>query len=88
MYQITDYSKRQAKALGVEIKPSTNKKKKIDVFKDGKKIASIGSYGMKDFPTYLKEKGRAYADTRKKLYNIRHAKDNGLNGFYARHILW
>lgn len=88
MYQITDYSKRQAKALGVEIKPSTNKKKKIDVFKNGSKIASIGAYGMKDFPTYLKEKGRAYADTRKKLYNIRHAKDNGLNGFYAKKILW
>lgn len=88
MYQITDYSKRQAKALGVEIKPSTNKKKKIDVFKNGSKIASIGAYGMKDFPTYLKEKGKAYADTRKKLYNIRHAKDNGLNGFYAKKILW
>lgn len=88
MYQITDYSKRQAKALGVEIKPSTNKKKKIDVFKNGSKIASIGAYGMKDFPTYLKEKGKAYADTRKKLYNIRHAKDSGLNGFYAKKILW
>ena len=88
MYNITDYSYRQAKALGVEIKPSTNKKKKIDVFKNGSKIASIGAYGMKDFPTYLKEKGKAYADTRKKLYNIRHAKDNGLNGFYAKKILW
>ena len=28
MYNITDYSYRQAKALGVEIRPSTNKKKK------------------------------------------------------------
>lgn len=38
MYQITSYSQEQAKRLGVSIKPSTNKKKKIDVFKDGEKI--------------------------------------------------
>lgn len=88
MYQITDYSKRQAKALGVEIKPSTNKKKKIDVFKNGSKIASIGAYGMKDYPTYIKEKGRAYADERRHQYYIRHSKDNGVNGFYAKKILW
>ena len=28
MYEITEYSKLQAKKLGVEIKPSSNKKKK------------------------------------------------------------
>ena len=42
-YKITNYSYNQAKKLNVEIKPSTNKKKKIDVFKDNKKIASIGA---------------------------------------------
>tara|TARA_R110000822_G_scaffold118759_4_gene251548 strand:+ start:2985 stop:3251 length:267 start_codon:yes stop_codon:yes gene_type:complete len=88
MYQITDYSYKQAKLLGVEIKPSSNKSKKIDVFKNGSKIASIGAYGMKDFPTYLKEKGKAYADNRKKLYYIRNSKNKGLNGFYAKKILW
>jgi hypothetical protein len=31
MYEITNHSKTQAKKLGVEIKPSTNKNKKIDV---------------------------------------------------------
>lgn len=88
MYNITDYSYRQAKALGVEIKPSTRKNKKIDVFKDGKKIASIGALGMKDYPTYIKEKGRAYADERRLQYYIRHAKDNKLNGFFSKKILW
>lgn len=88
MYSITNYSYKQAKALGVDIKPSTNKKKKIDVFKDGKKIASIGSLNMYDYPTYIKEKGKAYADERRRLYYIRHAKDNRLNGFYAKKILW
>ena len=88
MYQITDYSYRQAKMLGVEIKKSTNKTKKIDVFKNGEKIATIGAIGYKDYPTYIKEKGKSYADTRKKLYYIRHSKNKGLNDFYAKKILW
>ena len=88
MYQITDYSYRQAKILGVEIKPSTNKTKKIDVFKNGEKIASIGAIGYKDYPTFIKEKGKAYADERRRLYHIRHAKDKSLNGYYAKKILW
>ena len=88
VYNITDYSYRQAKLLGVEIKPSTDKTKKIDIFKDGKKIASSGSYGMKDYPTYIKEKGKPYADERRRLYYIRHAKDKSLNSYYSRKILW
>ena len=87
MYQITDYSKRQAKALGVEIKPSTNKKKKIDIYKDGKKIASSGAYGMKDYGQYLKE-NKKLADERRRLYHIRHAKDKSLNSYYSSKILW
>ena len=38
MYHITNYSKKKAKELNVQIRPSTNQKKKIDVFKDNKKI--------------------------------------------------
>ena len=96
MYQITDYSYRQAKILGVEIKPSTNKTKKIDVFKNGKKVASIGARGMNDYPTYLAKEKRGnyekgYADKRRKLYKDRHEKDRkvvGSAGYYADKILW
>jgi hypothetical protein len=88
VYNITDYSYRQAKLLGVEIKPSTIKTKKIDIFKNGVKIASSGFYGMKDYGQYLKEKGTAYANERRRLYHIRHAKDKSLNAFYAKKILW
>ena len=45
MYKITDYSIKKAKQLNVTIRPSGNKKKKIDVIKDGKVIASIGAKG-------------------------------------------
>jgi len=57
MYQIQPYTYKQAKILGVEVKSSTRKNKKIDVYKNGTYICSIGFLGMKDFPTYLKEKG-------------------------------
>ena len=42
MYSITNYTKEQAKKLGVSVKPSTNPKKKIDVFKNDIKITSCG----------------------------------------------
>jgi len=91
MYEITEYSKLQAKKLGVEIKPSKTKGKKLDVIKDNKKIASIGGAGYKDFPTYKKEKGLDYAKERRRLYKIRHEKDRhkkGSAGYYSDKILW
>ena len=88
-YKITDYSYDQAKKLNVEIKPSTNKKKKIDVYKNNKKIASIGAIGYNDFPTFIDKKGIEFANQRRKLYKIRHKKDlNSKNGYYANKILW
>ena len=95
-YKILPYSFRKAKELGVVIKPSTNLLKKIDVFKNGKKVASVGAIGMNDYPTYLEKekKGyyeKGYAYKRRKLYKERHEKDRhkvGSNGYYADKILW
>lgn len=84
VYTISEYSKKQAKKLGVEITVSSNPKKKLDVFKDGKKIASIGAIGYKDYGTYLKEKGKAFADERRRLYRLRHAGENN----FSLKILW
>lgn len=91
MYEITDYTKRKAKQLGLTVKPSINPKKKIDVFKDREKIASIGATGFSDYPTYILEKGKTYADTRRKLYKKRHEKDRkvkGSPGQLADLLLW
>jgi len=90
-YKITDYSYRKAKQLKVEIVPSNNKKKKIDVYKNDKKIASIGAIGYNDYPTYINTKGLEYANERRKLYKIRHEKDRhiiGSRGYYADKLLW
>ena len=91
MYEITNYTKEQAKKLGVQVKPSTNKKKKIDVFKAGEKVASVGAIGYLDYPSYVKTEGKAYADIRRSLYKNRHSKDRnkvGTNGYYADKLLW
>ena len=90
-YIIQPYSKEQARKLNVTIKPSTNKMKKIDVYKGDKKIASIGAINYNDYPTYLKKNGRVYADNRRKLYKIRHQNDiNKINspGYFANKLLW
>tara|TARA_R110001592_G_scaffold192794_7_gene439698 strand:+ start:8225 stop:8503 length:279 start_codon:yes stop_codon:yes gene_type:complete len=90
-YRIKKYSYNQAKKLGVVIKPSTNKGKKIDVYKNEKKIASIGAKGYLDYPTYIEKKGKKYADERRRLYKIRHKKNRNIknsNGYFADKILW
>jgi hypothetical protein len=91
-YTITAYTKKKAKELGVIVKPSKVKGKKIDVFNSkGEKIADIGALGMGDYPTYLKEKGKEYADARRKLYKQRHEKDRHVknsDGWYADKLLW
>ena len=91
VYKITNYTRSKARALGVSVKASTRKGKKIDVFKAGKKVASIGAAGMNDYPTYVKKKGLAYAKQRKILYRKRHAKElnaTGTPGYYAAKLLW
>jgi hypothetical protein len=91
MYDITDYTKRKAEELGVVVLNSKNPKKKLDVFKSGKKVASVGAVGYNDYPTFLKLDGKEYADERRKLYKKRHSKDLskvGSNGWYANKLLW
>ena len=90
-YSISQYSFDKAKKLGVEIKPSKRKNKKIDVFKNNKKVASIGDLRYKDYSLYIKEKGKEFADNRKRLYHIRHAKTKnkiGSPSYYSSRILW
>ena len=89
-YNIKQYSYAQAKKIGVNIYPSKKPNKKIDVYKDGIYVCSIGDNEMMDYPTYIIKDGKKYADERKRLYHIRHKSDNrkGTRGWYALNILW
>ena len=52
---------------------------------------SVGARGYGDYPTYMKEKGKEYADERRRLYKIRHNKHReklGTASYYADKLLW
>ena len=94
-YKILPYTRKQAKLIGVEVKPSAKKDKKIDVYKNNKLIASVGAKGYLDYPSYLQQDGKKIADEHKKLYLERHRKredwsKNGIDtpGFWSRWLLW
>ena len=89
MYKIKKYSYDQAKKLNVDIKPSTRKNKKIDVYKDDVYICSIGDINYNDYPSYLLI-DKELAEKRRMLYHQRHKKDNIINtkGYYSLNILW
>jgi hypothetical protein len=89
-YNIKQYSYNQAKRLGVNIFPSKKANKKIDIYKDDVYVCSIGDKGMMDYPSYIINDGKKYANERRRLYHIRHKSDNkvGTKGWYALNILW
>jgi len=90
-YVITAYTRAQAKKYGVTIKASKVKGKKIDVFKKGDKVASVGALGYGDYPTFIRTKGKEYANKRRKAYKKRHQSNRtkkGSNGWYADKLLW
>ena len=95
-YEIKQYSIDQAKKYGYTVQVSSNKKKKLDVYKNGVKIASIGDLRYKDYPTYLEERGLtseglSFANVRRALYHNRHKKDieiKGSPGYLSSILLW
>tara|TARA_R100000655_G_scaffold90950_1_gene131630 strand:- start:80 stop:340 length:261 start_codon:yes stop_codon:yes gene_type:complete len=77
-------AKKNAAKIGVEVKASTRKGKKLDVFKGDKKVASIGNLDYEDF---LQHKDKE----RQKNYKARHQKTRtkvGTASYYADKILW
>ncbi len=96
MYRIKTGQRLAARRLGVVIRPSTEKNKKLDVFKNGIKIASIGLVGYGDYWSYVQDEKynrapKGTAAERRRLYKIRNANEcaaKGTVGYYACKILW
>lgn len=90
-YTISRHTRSRARQLGVSVRKSTNPKKKLDVFKNGKKVASIGARGYGDYPTFLRKYGKSFAEKRRRLYKSRHSRNRsrkGSAGYYADKLLW
>jgi len=89
-YQIKKRQHERAKDIGVSIQPSSNPNKKVDVYKNKKKVASIGGAGYGDYATYLL-KDKELAEEKRKNYKTRHEKHRkkvGTPSWYADRILW
>lgn len=88
-YVVTDYTRQQARRLGLEVRSSTRAGKKIDVYRDGKYIGSAGQLGFDDYPNYIKKKGQAYAEERRRLYRARHTEGpKDTPSWLAWNLLW
>lgn len=90
-YKPTKRQLLNAQKLGVMIVPSSNLRKKIDVYRNGKKISEIGATGYLDYDGYIRTEGLKVANERRRLYKLRHEKDRhrkGTAGYYADKILW
>ena len=83
----TDLKKASARAakLGVTVRPSTRKHKKLDVYDSaGNRVASIGDVRYSDFLQHGDPE-------RRRRYKLRHEKNRhvkGKPGYYADKILW
>lgn len=104
MYKITPHTRRQARKYGLIVRPSSNKGKKIAVFKKmkdkktgkmvEKKLADVGALGYGDYGTFIRTKGKEYADKRRKAYRSRHKSDPMMKdgkrsrAWYALNLLW
>ena len=94
-YKIKPLQIKKAKSLNLTIKPSSNKKKKLDVFNSkGEKVGSIGALGYMDYASYIQRDGLKIANEKRKNYLKRHSKEpkikNGkrTNSYYSDKILW
>ena len=101
MYSIKKYTRDRLKLLNdklnsnaITIKVSNVKHKKIDVFINDKKINTIGDNRYMDYPSYIIENGKEYADKRRELYYKRHSKEADIkdgkitDSWFARWLLW
>jgi len=89
-YKIKPEQIKAAKKLGVTIKPSQVKGKKIAVFKAGEKVADIGAIGYGDYWTYY-QSDKYLARYKRASYQVRHEGEQnkiGSPGYYAWYILW
>lgn len=96
-YKVKQLQLDKANELGVKIRPSTNKNKKLDIYIRDKKIYSIGGAGYNDYATYIKDKNVSKEDAEKRRvsYIARHSKEPKIDkdgeytkSLYADEILW
>ena len=88
MYKINKKQYEIADKLGLVITPSIKKDKKLDVYKNGKYLVSIGAKGSDDYHSHFKNNNLVFANERKRLYLLRHKDNIGDAGRLSKYLLW
>lgn len=88
MYEISDKQYEIAKELGIEIIVSENPRKKIDVYKNGDYICSVGAINFKALKELILLHGRDEAYRKRNLYLSRHKSACDMKTIYEIRLLW
>ena len=88
MYEISKKQYEIAEQLQIEICPSENPRKKIDVYKNGDYICSVGAINFKALKELIELYGRDEAYRKRNLYLSRHKSNCDLKSIYEIRLLW
>ena len=87
MYEISKQTYKAAKQYNLDIFPSKKLNKKIDVYRGGLYVGSVGDIRYKDYHIYLKQDGKQVANERRRLFHLRNPKDSFKNRL-VKLLLW
>ena len=88
MYEIDDSQFDMASDLGVEIYPSENKRKLLDVYKGGELFCSIGAINFRYYRELCRDEGIAVAQQKKEKILGRYKNNCSLEVLYMIRFLW
>lgn len=87
-FQITPEMYQEAELLRIEIRPSENKRKLIDIYRNGSFFASIGASNFKTYAQFVEDEGIEFAQRKKEKILARHKNNCDLKTLYTLRLLW
>lgn len=78
----------EAELLKIEIRPSENKRKLIDVYKDGEYFCTVGAQNFRYYHQLVEENGIDFAELKKHKLLQRYKNNCSLEVLYMLRLLW
>lgn len=88
VYEISPEQFEIAAELGIEIRPSANKRKLIDVYKNGELFCSVGAINFRYYREYFEQEGPLVAQYKKDKMLTRYKNDCKAETLYSLRLLW
>jgi len=88
MYEVSNEQREMADALRIEICVSSNKRKLLDVYREGEFFCSVGAINFRYFREWLRDEGPYVAIFKKEKMLQRYKNDCKLETLYMLRLLW